>query len=168
MPAATALSPSSTVVGVKSWEHLWHFPSPLGRFSFPSPFPWRIPGARVSVPGRACVSAPRSRSASPFGSVVFGLAGGEKQDLLIPYLLQLPRNLLGLDTACWAVWAGRYPRTPPCSWERWPWRRQNPGAAALLAWEGCWDRDEPGRGCARASIFCICWRKYSKSEEIEF
>lgn len=122
------------MVGVKSWEHLWHFPSPLGRFSFPSLFPWRIPGARVSIPGSACVSAPRSRSASPFGSVVFGLAGGEKQDFLIPYLLQLPRNLLGLDTACWAVWAGRHPRTPPCSWERWPWRRQNPGAA--LCWHG--------------------------------
>lgn len=156
--AATALSSSSIVVGMKSWEHLWRFPCPLRRFSFPSPFPRHIPDPRVNVPSSVCVSASRSRSALPFGPVIFGPAGGEKQDLLIPYLLAVilkepagpgssPCGLADIPGHCCAPGNVRVPR---CALGGTKEDRQNHGADALLAWESCRDRDEPGTGCARA------------------
>lgn len=120
-------------------------------FSLPSQFSITFPDPRVNVPSNVCVSA----SGSPFGPVIFGPPGEEKQDLLIPYLLAvIPKEPAGpgSSSAGWQI--------PPGTWECWdpklclggtrggqtkPWSRCSAGMGGF-----CWDRDEPGTGCARA------------------
>lgn len=143
--AATALSPSSFMVGIKSWKQLWGVPCPLSRLSFPSPFPWCIPAPRVNIPSNVCVSVSGSRSALPFGPVIFGLPGEEKQDLLIAYLLAaIPKEPAGPGSSGvgWHIPLGTAEllgmfRSQRClDWtqrgQTKPWRRCSAGMGELL------------------------------------
>lgn len=106
---APALSPSSIVVGIKIWEHLWDLPPLSGKGKeFPSAFPGCIPDPRVNTAG-AAASAPQGHvQLCPLAPVLFGLAAGEKQRF--PDTLSAGCNSQGTCRA-WktALWAGRSP-----------------------------------------------------------
>lgn len=90
----------------------------------------------------------------------FGLAGGEKQDLLIPYLLAvIPKEPAGPGSSLCGL--ADNPWTLLCPWEcSGPTvclggkpERTDKTMGQMLCWHGRavgTGRDEPGTGCARA------------------